>query len=65
LKAGSELLPVRSGAAKLLSFKFSVYTKHKAWNEPHYPGRGKALSISFLSFKAGRELLPGVAVRVL
>jgi hypothetical protein len=56
LKAGSELLPVRSGAANLLVFKLSqLYAKHKARNEPHHTGRGKALS---MPYKAGSELLP-------
>jgi hypothetical protein len=60
-KAGSELLPVRSGAAKPLSFKLSpLYAEHKvkkegARKEPHHPGRRKALSEHF---KSGSELLP-------
>jgi hypothetical protein len=55
-KAGSELLPVRSGASNLLAFNLStLYAEHKARNEPHHTGCRKALSVSF---KAGSELLP-------
>jgi hypothetical protein len=36
-------------AAKLFLFLFVL---------PHYPGHGKALSVPFLTFKAGSELLP-------
>jgi hypothetical protein len=40
----------------LLAFKLStLYAERKARNEPHHPGRRKALSVPF---KAGSELLP-------
>jgi hypothetical protein len=58
-KAGSERLPVRSGAAKLLVFKLSMFyakrdaRKEGARKEPHHPGCRKALSVSC---KAGSKL---------
>jgi hypothetical protein len=58
-KAGSEILPVRSGAGIPSALTLSkLCAKQGMSQEPHHKGYGKALSVPFLHFKAGSEILP-------
>jgi hypothetical protein len=64
-KAGSEILPVRSGAGKPSALTLSkLYARQEMSQEPYHTGRGKALSMPFLcTLKLEVKFFQCVAVR--
>jgi hypothetical protein len=54
LKAGREIPPVRSGAAKLKDLRFKVEPRQGRIEEPHHTGRGKSSSCVFQNWRISK-----------